>query len=416
MKKLSSLVCFVLATTLLIFTVACAGVPTEAPISSETAKPQQTVEKTPEPEPTPEPTPQPTPEPVEDAVLQETGGMSDDPYDFQLMLNGTLYTFPMPYSDFVATGWEPWKATIESLKPSQYDSLTFDNGTAKLLVYIFNLSDDVVPLNECQIGGIKIDTDKVTASLAKGITFGSSTYDDIIAAYSDPSEKYDGSDFSSLTYATGSYSLLKFMTNKTDKKISNIEIKNFVKSENKPDSTASTGDVPAVVSQYEAPKVLGDDPYSFHVKYNGVLYRLPVPVSELLNNGFKLTNKPYDSVRAGDYKTGFDFMANNQKLTTALMNYSDQGAPPEHCFVTELKYDYLATKLPMELPKGITEKSSQADIKAAYGEPKEKSTSSMFETWEYQEDSVFSSIVFYFDIETKEIKIIKVINAPKKLK
>lgn len=89
-------------------------------------------------EPTAQPTEEPTEKPISEATEDPTSEvteeyeeatklaaempaeLSDDIYDFQISIDGTVYQFPMWYSDFEALGWEYDGDNTETLSSNQY--------------------------------------------------------------------------------------------------------------------------------------------------------------------------------------------------------------------------------------------------------------------------------------------------------
>jgi len=189
-----------------------------------------------------------------------------------------------------------------------------------------------------------------------------------------------------MTYEVGTYQSVKITIAKETDKVSSIDIKNFVEKSasdsNKENS--SSAEVPESVKSYKAPTELTDDILSFNAKYDGVLYNMPAPISELEKNGWILQDAPKDDIPSRSFQSGIILRKGNQILRTAIYNNSDKATSAENCFVTEIICDEITTNVSLELPKGITVGSTKEAVEAAYAGTKvNKSDSSIFEYCTY---------------------------------
>ena len=282
--------------------------------------------------------------------------LSDDIYSFQVSVNGTVYQFPMWYSDFIALGWTYDGDTTLALPADRYTGEMFIKDDVKAYVNIANLSINTQPYNECMVSGISFDDYYLDECdweivLPKGIQYGVSTKEDIIAAYGTPSSEYDGSMYYKLTYEYDTYSDVSLFVFKESGVLEEIEIDNLVELEGADNSVDST--VPDLVKNYSAPDSVGDDLYTFNVQLEGNMYTFPCPMSELLANGFTLKEAP-DAIpsRSGKY---VKLMYNNQDIGVSIINYADYATIPENCFVTDIEAGSASysTKLDIVVPCDI---------------------------------------------------------------
>jgi len=70
-------------------------------------------------------------------------------------------------------------------------------------------------------------------------------------------------------------------------------------------------------------------------------------------------------------------------LRTQIENYSDKEQPLKYCFATYIEYYNNGAVIPIELPKGISDKSSIDQVIAAYGQPTKVEDSSSFKYYSY---------------------------------
>lgn len=366
MKKVLSIMCLLLTTT---FLVGCGN----------TGKPKETNNE----------------QNVEETGKTEkdnnSSPKSDDLYSFEITLNGQSYSLPADCSEFEKNGW-----SFDSIKsdkkiaPNQYTlSEVMKNGKAQVYAKLVNNGKNELPLKECKIGGIKLDSFDAkygaTLVLPKGISF-DSTKDDVIKAYGNPTSISEKETQTYMTYEVGTYQSVKITIDKKLDKVSGMDVQNFVEKTN---STSKSGnssslEVPSSVKSYKAPTELTNDVLSFNAKYDGVLYHMPAPVSEFVKNGWTLQDAPKDDIASRDFKSGIVLRKGNQTLRTYLYNNSDKATSAENCFVTEIINDELTTNVPLELPNGITVGSTKDDVEAACsGTNVEKSDDSMFVYYTY---------------------------------
>ncbi len=124
--------------------------------------------------------------------------LSDDLYDFQISIDGTVYQFPMGYSDLEALGWEYMGDHSETLSAGQYTSNEhWTKENASISVSLANLSTDTAAFSDCQVVGIELEHSYLADCgweilLPGGIRWGVSNADDIKAAYGDPAADFGG--------------------------------------------------------------------------------------------------------------------------------------------------------------------------------------------------------------------------------
>lgn len=322
--------------------------------------------------------------------------LSNELKDFQVSIEDQVYTLPLALSEFLKMGWES-EELDEKLKPNSTINLILSKSIKTLKVTITNFSIDMLPYSECVVVGV-IDThaalgEKTKIVLSKGISLNSS-YDDIIKAYGNPSDEYIDKDYMRITYDLGSESKYAFVFNR--KELTKIEVKNIVEPEGFSNSnTPSSIEIPEEIKNYKAPTSIGDNLDSTQLKFDGAIYKLPVPIQELEKNGWKLETDPNQIVPAKNTVIGIKLSKDNQILLTEARNYSDLGMPLKYCFATTIQFSSSNCNVSFELPKGITEKSTINDIIAAYGEPKNKVSNSKYT--EYTYGSLLKSVQFSFE-------------------
>lgn len=293
--------------------------------------------------------------------------LSDDLYSFQVSVNGAVYQFPMWYSDFESLGWlykgDPSKVTLSSNQYTAAEVWIMEKG--KVYTKMANLSANSQSLDKCSVCAITFEKYNLKECdweiiMPKGIQYGVSTTDDILAAYGDPTSDYDSDLYYKMSYEYDMYQEICFYVYKESGVLEQIEIENIIPLEGADNSVSD--EVPDVVKNYVAPTELGNDLYEFNVEIDGVLYNLPCPVSELLANGFTIKEDSSASAIAAGDSDWVEFRYNNQGFRTLVRNYADYATIPENCFITVLEAYDLGDKVSFNVPCGLTIGDSEEEL------------------------------------------------------
>ena len=225
--------------------------------------------------------------------------------------------------------------------------------------------------NQCLVAGIDIDASydfdvaATPVELPGGIVMGKSNFDDIKAAYGDPSDTYEGDLYTKYSYSKDYYEEVHFYVYKDDNTLKQVDMRNFVEPEGY-DKGSVSEEVPEIVSSYTAPTELGDDLLAPQLEFCGDLYSLPAPVSAFLENGWELQNVEDGAYVAGRDLEFVDMMKNNQSVHFSVYNFTQDATAIENCFVRELEVgNYDSDALTLTLSGGFTLGAKKADLIAA---------------------------------------------------
>jgi len=343
--------------------------------------------------------------------------LTDNLYDFRFVIENVLYELPTSLDTFKAAGWEirDPKDVDGTLNPGQYTFSTrlVNNAnfeTKEIYVSFFNGDNCVKPITECPVSGFTVETaygDKpqVAMALPKGIEKGVSTREDIETAYGTPSDVYEGSLYTKLTYSLETYREVSLYVE--EGKLNKVEARNLVEPEVK---SAVSQDVPQYVSDYKAPTELGDDFRSFVVKYNGDLYQLPAPIAAFEAYGYTFQEARVSEVDAMDSPYGGVKLArDNQTENYYTKNYADMAVLAENCAVNQLEattYDY--DKRDIELPGGIKLGMSKADLESIIGAAGFERTEQDKAFRYYYRDDNRNTVSIYVEKEKETVQSIEV--------
>lgn len=259
--------------------------------------------------------------------------------------------------DFAALGWTYDGDDSQTLTSNQYTvAETWGKGDLEVYTSLINPSMNEVTYKDAAVGGITFDEydlkdTNVQIVLPKGIQFGVSTRDDIIAAYGEPTDEYDGSMYYNMTYEYDYYQEIDLYVYKETGTLDKIEIRNFIELEGADNSVDST--VPDVVKEYQAPTELGSDLYAFNIQLEGKLYKLPCPVSVLVENGFKIVEENSQMEIGADSYGWIELLYNNQTYRCIVDNYANYATVAENCFVTTVESSIYGPEFDLVIPGNI---------------------------------------------------------------
>ncbi len=225
-KKLMAVVTMVLIGTIMLIGCGVKPAASETSLASVSVEEQSATETPEQTEPEESEEPTETPEPSVAQPVVDTGAISENWWDGQIMFDGVVYTAPFAYSTVAEAGWtfnladygyENGYIMNKGDKTYSTIKLTNTNYDEKLDVSVgfINSGDAAADITECSIWSIgcniRYGFDLVASypsmQQAKGITWGS-TEEQVIAAYGKPSEIYEaeqGYKVLSYTNDNGSY-------------------------------------------------------------------------------------------------------------------------------------------------------------------------------------------------------------------
>lgn len=304
--------------------------------------------------------------------------LSDNIYDYQIMIDNTVYQFPMSVSDFMATGLSvsSYDDPNELIRPGYEESIWFTyNDGSKFIAYVVNFAKSEAPVTDCHVVGVSLYSNQEAASeilfdttkikMAKNITLGVSTYDDVVSAYGNANDTSLYEEFGKIKYAEDLYRSVEFTFDESNI-LKAIDIENIEQPTDVIDQGISNK-TPEKVANYVAPSSLGSDISSGVFELEGQIYKLPVPVSELLNDGWKITNQSADSIAGLDIEY-VDLSKGNVTITDVkLANDENYEVTIENGIIEDIdstSFEY-GQEGKVVLPGNITEGSSESQFKQA---------------------------------------------------
>jgi len=355
-----------------------------------------------------------------ESVVNTPTELSDDIYAFQVSVDGIVYQFPMWASDFEALGFTYDGDFSDTLSSNQYATTqVWDKGEGSVYTRLANLSMNTVTFAESMVAGITFDEFQLRdvdweIMLPKGIQYGVATRDDIIAAYGEPSDEYDGSAFNRLTYEYDYHQTIDLYVSKDTGVLNQIDMENMIELEGADNSVSS--DVPEIVTAYKEPDSLGEDLYQFNIELEGNLYTLPCPVSELLTNGFTINENNSDSEFAAGNAGWLELRYNNQSYRCLVRNYADYATTAENCFLTTMESSVYDPDFELTIPCGIKRGDKEEDVVEkikAFNYEKEVSDSGSFTYYTVVDPAGYPLDSFTIITKEGEVVTIEISNSQK---
>lgn len=302
--------------------------------------------------------------------------LSDNLYDYQIMIDNTVYQFPMSVKDFMATGLEvaSYDDPNELIRPGYEESIWFSFKDGSMFTaYVANFAKSEAPVTDCHVVGVALYRNREAASeilfdttkikMAKNIILGVSTYDEVISAYGEATDMSYYEEFGTIKYSEDLYRGIELSFDESNI-LKEIDIENIEELDDVVDQDIS-GNIPEQVANYVAPSSLGTDISSGVFELEGELYKLPLPLSELLNDGWQITEKSADSI-AGLDNEHVNLSKGNVAITNInLVNHENYEVILENGIIESIdstKFEY-GKEGQLILPGNITEGTSESQFK-----------------------------------------------------
>ncbi len=319
--------------------------------------------------------------------------LSDDIYSYQISIDGKVLQFPMWYSDFKKAGFTYTEDATKTLSPNNYTiGKIWTRDGVEVETEFFNCSINTQPYTKCMVASIYMNSYNLKQAdweivLPKGIQYGVSTKEDILAAYGTPSTETEDSTYYRMTYGSNLGQKISLAVKKESGVLEIIEIANFAELEGADNSINKA--VPENVTKYTAPLEVGNDLYRFNAEIEGHLYTFPCPVTEFLANGFVIQE---DSTVETVESAGFTYAKlsyNDQSIKVFIRNYADYATILENCFVmsfgtygdNDLSLPTFDVTVPCGIKLGDSEDSLIEKLSDFYYETKETSIAKIYKVY-----------------------------------
>ena len=303
--------------------------------------------------------------------------LSDDWRDYTVRIEDKLYQFPIPYKEFVESGWNSNQVT-PTLSAGQIDDFFFYNDTIEMDVAIANYAMSEKPIEECFIIGFSItpDYDNVSESaqieLSGGIKWGEATEEQIKKTYGAPDNRIDG-DLQGKAYVR-----LEYAGDNEDDGISLKLNENGVlyeiilaNGEIPEGYEVGDGDIdvtpPEINSYYEKPSGQSADRFDGIITVDGFSVAMPVPVSEFTANGWSLSRDVEEYIPgSGSIETELEKEGNI--ITITVENFTTDAIMPVNGYITEISFEADYCSFDVVFPGGIKLGDTQEQFQTLYSD------------------------------------------------
>lgn len=280
-------------------------------------------------------------------------------FDFKINLGEEEFVFPMELEELESKGCTTEDDLTGELDPQAIaaDKLFYRDGLA-FYVQFYNNTADVKALKDCKVGGILVSTqpkeeDNKMVVLPGRISPGISTRPDIDTAYGMPTNDYSTAEGIKYAYEAGTMQAVTLVMNVDTGMLTDIDIHNFVMDPVTVADAAKETDSEEV-KDYVRPEILGENLMSGIVTMDEKLYQLPVPVSELLADGWSIEGKAEDNIVKANNNQQIMLSKGEDILQIPVRNDSDKAQKAENCLALRLYSDQETVTPSVVLPPGIS--------------------------------------------------------------
>ncbi|MGN1119136.1 MAG: hypothetical protein ACI4Q4_02185 [Oscillospiraceae bacterium] len=157
-----------------------------------------------------------------------------DVFCFEFSIDDETYRFPFKYTDMEQNGWKYKKdGEQDTIKANQYlIGLRVEKDDLSMNVQPINFTDSEITAKDANIGQVALDSYYIKPESHKvkygALILGTSTMEDVLAAYGEPSYRYESETHPTVTYKMETYVNVKFCFDSTKGGIlEKIELQNF---------------------------------------------------------------------------------------------------------------------------------------------------------------------------------------------
>lgn len=289
--------------------------------------------------------------------------MSDNLLDTCVAIDGEVIAFPLKYEEFVKTGYTLVSSEKHAkLQKNQFSSFSVTSGDKKVYMFFANLQDEEKELGDCIVCGVEtFASDDITVQLPKNVIVGKTAYKDVISAYGNAFAKDTAYGYENcIKYGDGNNTAYLYFSEDILQKATLYKVAD-------PEKIAVSETVPQAVKDYKDPNELSVNLSDFAFYLYGHTYTMPLPVSQLTENGWINVGTEVEYVPAGGVAENAVKLTNqNRTVVFSIKNLADYPTIPENCFVTSVT-STSDVKLDLTLANGCRVGSTAANLEATFG-------------------------------------------------
>lgn len=261
--------------------------------------------------------------------------------NFTFEIGGVTYNLPTSYQTFVDNGWSlklVKKGLTEESEVAGYsrEYINLVNGKAQLRVCAINMSGNTKLIKDCNIGAVTVMADDgLDFKMDEGITL-STTIEQLQDTYGPATYVEPFDNYTIVRYVLPPYSEVVFYIYTTQTEYNTVTLQNLTPAPS--DYTIPQNRRPGFFDNYVAPQKLSTDPTATQFLLDGVVYQLPCPLEQFINNGWVVAKDPIVSVGAGNSKYGMILQKGDACLPVGLFNFDKIELTSNNCAVYEIDF------------------------------------------------------------------------------
>lgn len=335
--------------------------------------------------------------------------MTEEPFDFQMKIGQSVYQLPMMVSEVLSSGWSFGdKAVCEGpvAAGATVETYLVSSKGAVIFVTVTNIAKEDSDIKDCCLIGLTVDSEYLAgekATLVKSLTVGSlrKAVEEVFGECDDVVQENKGT---TLTYTKSDKKYASFVFDNKASKLESVTYYNNAVPESYEAPEEKEDEESEKTDEYVKPEALGNDILSGAIQIEGDLYKLPILVSELLDNGWELTFKEDRAILSGN-ETLFGTLKKGdiEIAGVEVYNLESTDCLIRNCYVISMEasvdLDYKVV-----LPKNIKPGMSEADYLEAIKGTTYDFDSTHFNEYVFKKDKF--SITIDVDKDDKTVKYI----------
>lgn len=323
-------------------------------------------------------------EPVADDAFTglEIPSESELGIEYAVVIDGKRYDFPLALKSFMDDGWSFTDDTSMHVNAGNYGNVYYlEKDGEQFVGVVENLSENQANVLDCALIGFQIKgSTNVKVEFPNGVTYGESSYDDVVAAFGEPTSVSDNNPKVRIEYREKALNYVSFTF--FDGVMSEMAIQ-YVRFDNPNQTISPKNEVPEIVKAYKQPNSVSDNFSDYSFSIDGAVYRLPSPVSAFTANGWSIDTENSDEALANGSTGTVKLTKGEYTLSCYAENYDVYSAFIENCFIYDINIiGYYGETVDLRLPKGLKFRDNRKTVEKAL-----EGTS--YDTSEGSNDSVY---------------------------
>lgn len=293
---------------------------------------------------------------------------SENPYDLQFFTGGSTYELPVTVTEVLKDGWVfGLNEEAENVIPAGETAETYftlSDGTV-VFATLKNFGNEEITLRQAYIVGVKFDKDYIGAksdlTFFKNLSLGVSVRKYAENIFGKCHDIFKINSGTVLNYKKGEKTVKLLFDNSTGK-LKEIEYINT----SSPEDFSEDAFKQISSQRYKKPEELGVNLVSGVMEIEGDLYKLPIPVSEFLKNGWEISFKEDDKTTLSGNEYAFGILTKDGVTIpdAEIYNFDKTKNNVENCYVISVAVSS-ESEFDISLPKDIKTEMTEDDFLVA---------------------------------------------------